>query len=132
MGRPWTARVPLPGGDFPVGAAPRLAAELQGRFPFVGARWAARLVRSYGTEAATLLAGARTAEDLGERFGWDLTAREVDWLVEREWARTAEDVLWRRGKLGLRLSAPEAARLAEWMERRSARPPIPVGARGSG
>jgi glycerol-3-phosphate dehydrogenase len=135
MGRAWTARVPLPGGDFPVGDAPRLAAELQGRFPFLGAAWAARLVRSYGTEAATLLAGARTADDLGERFGCDLTAREVDWLIQREWARTADDVLWRRSKLGLRLTGPEAARLAEWMERRLAGAPLaarPVGACGSG
>ena len=104
MGPAWTARVPLPGGDFPVGAAPRLAAELRATLPLPRRAWAARLVRSYGTEAATLLAGARTADDLGERFGWDLTAREVDWLIEREWARTAEDVLWRRSKLGLRLT----------------------------
>ena len=62
-----------------------------------------------------MLAGARTAADLGERFGWDLTEREVRWLMEREWAVTAEDVLWRRTKLGLRLDAGEAARLAEWM-----------------
>ena len=84
-------------------------------FPFLDAAWAARLVRGYGTEAAAMLAGARTAADLGERFGWDLTEREVRWLMEREWAVTAEDVLWRRTKLGLRLDAGEAARLAEWM-----------------
>ena len=62
-------------------------------------------MRGYGTEAAAMLDGARTAADLGERFGWDLTEREVRWLMEREWARTAEDVLWRRTKLGLRLDA---------------------------
>ena len=62
-----------------------------------------------------MLDGARAAEDLGERFGWDLTEREVRWLMEREWARTAEDVLWRRTKLGLRLTPAEAARLAAWM-----------------
>ena len=84
-------------------------------FPFLDADWAARLVRSYGTEAAAVLAGARTAADLGERFGWNLTEREVRWLMEREWARTAEDVLWRRSKLGLRLGAGEAARLEAFM-----------------
>ena len=107
----WTAGVPLPGGDFPVGTAPALAAELCERFPFLDRRWAERLVRDYGTEAAELLAGAGSAAALGERFGWDLTEREVRWLMSREWARTAEDVLWRRTKLGLRLTEAEAARL---------------------
>jgi glycerol-3-phosphate dehydrogenase len=116
MPGPWTAGVPLPGGDFPVEGAPELAAELGRRFPFLDPRWAARLVRGYGTEAATLLEGARAAGDLGERFGWDLTEREVRWLVEREWARTAEDVLWRRTKLGLRLAPPESARLAAFLD----------------
>ena len=111
----WTAGVPLPGGDFPVGAAPELAADLCERFPFLDRRWAERLVRDYGTEAAELLDGAGTAAALGERFGWDLTEREVRWLMSREWARTAEDVLWRRTKLGLRLTEAEAARLDAFM-----------------
>ena len=81
-----------------------LARELAARFPFLDAGWAGRLVRGYGTEAAAMLGGARTAADLGERFGWDLTEREVRWLMAREWAVTAEDVLWRRTKLGLRLT----------------------------
>jgi glycerol-3-phosphate dehydrogenase len=111
----WTAGVALPGGDFPVDGAGELAAELARRFAFLDARWAGRLVRAYGTEAAVMLEGAREAGDLGERFGWDLTEREVRWLAEREWARTAEDVLWRRSKLGLRLGPAEAARLADFM-----------------
>jgi glycerol-3-phosphate dehydrogenase len=115
MGGPWTARAPLPGGDFAVDGGAGLARELAAGFPFLDAAWAARLVRGYGTEAAAMLAGARSAADLGERFGWDLTEREVRWLMEREWAMTAEDVLWRRTKLGLRLDAGEAARLGEWM-----------------
>ena len=61
-------------------------------------------MRGYGTEAEAMLDGAGAADDLGERFGWDLTEREVRWLMEREWALTAEDVLWRRTKLGLRLT----------------------------
>ena len=88
MGGPWTARAPLPGGDFPRGRRRRRwRASSRRRFPFLDAAWAARLVRGYGTEAAAMLAGARTAADLGERFGWDLTEREVRWLMEREWAR---------------------------------------------
>ena len=73
------------------------------------------MVRAYGTLAARLLEGAHRAEDLGRRFGWNLTEREVRWLMEREWAVSADDVLWRRSKLGLRLDAAEAARLADFM-----------------
>ncbi len=115
MGGAWTARALLPGGDFPVDGGVALAKSLSADFPFLDADWAARLVRGYGTEAAAMLAGARTTEDLGERFGWSLTEREVRWLMTREWAVTAEDVLWRRTKLGLRLDAAETARLAAWM-----------------
>jgi len=70
-----------------------------------------------------VLGAAKTAEDLGARFGWNLTEAEVRWQMTREWARTADDVLWRRTKLGLRLSAEEAARLDDWMknEREQAR-----------
>jgi glycerol-3-phosphate dehydrogenase len=115
MTGPWTAGAPLPGGGFPVGALAALIADLRSRFPFLDERWARRLVRDYGTEARAMLAGATSAEALGERFGWDLTEREVRWLIAREWARTAEDVLWRRTKLGLRLSPAEVQRLDDWM-----------------
>jgi glycerol-3-phosphate dehydrogenase len=114
-GGSWTAGTPLPGGDFPVDGAAALAGALMAGFPFLDAQWAGRLVRGYGTEAAVMLAGARTAADLGERFGWNLTEREVGWLMEREWAQTAEDVLWRRTKLGLRFGEAEVARLGAFM-----------------
>jgi glycerol-3-phosphate dehydrogenase len=117
MGPPWTAGAPLPGGDFAVDGFAALVADLAARFPFLAPRHAHRLARAYGTEAAVLLEGARGPEDLGERFGWDLTERELRWLMTREWARTAEDVLWRRSKLGLRLSAAERAAVGAWMER---------------
>ena len=81
----------------------------------------ARLVRLYGTDAARMLDGARSAADLGERFGSGLTERELAWLRDREWARTAEDVLWRRTKLGLRLAPAEAARVDAWMRGEAAR-----------
>ena len=114
-GDPWTRRVPLPGGDMPVDGAAPLAAKLRTAHPFLTDRWALRLVRAYGTEAATILEGAATAQDMGRDFGATLTEREVRWLMEKEWARTANDVLWRRSKLGLRLSADEAAALDAWM-----------------
>ena len=123
MGPGWTAGAPMPGGDFPHDGVPALVAQLRARFAFLDDPWALRLVRAYGTEAAAVLGEARRAEDLGERFGWNLTEAEVRWLMRREWARVADDVLWRRSKLGLRLDAAQAARLEAFMtaERAAAR-----------
>ncbi|MCB9993638.1 MAG: glycerol-3-phosphate dehydrogenase [Hyphomicrobiaceae bacterium] len=114
----WTETARLPGGDFEFGGVPRLVAELRAKFAFLDEGWATRLVRAYGTDATELLGGARKAEDLGEVFGATLTAREVGWMVEREWARTADDILWRRSKLGLRFSETGRAELADYLERR--------------
>ncbi|THH35376.1 glycerol-3-phosphate dehydrogenase [Aliishimia ponticola] len=119
---PWTAGVPLPGGDFPVDGVNDLVRDLQARFTFLTDRWALRLVRAYGTESAEMLSGAATAEDLGRDFGATLTEAEVRWLMRQEFARTAEDVVWRRSKLGLRLSAGEIADLDTWMAAEAARP----------
>ncbi|MGR3484285.1 MAG: glycerol-3-phosphate dehydrogenase [Paracoccaceae bacterium] len=118
MGRrtdPWTADAPLPGGDFAVGEVEALIADLRAAHPFLTDRWARRLVRAYGTEAATMLDGAQGTQDLGEEFGGTLTAQEVDWLVSREWARTADDILWRRSKLGLVVDAAGAERLERYL-----------------
>ncbi|RDC69888.1 glycerol-3-phosphate dehydrogenase [Rhodovulum sp. 12E13] len=118
---PWTAGVPLPGGDFPVTGVGALVEGLRADYPFLTDRWALRLVRAYGTEARAILGAARAEGDLGEAFGATLTAAEVDWLMTREFARTAADVVWRRSKLGLRMTAGEIARLDTWMaERRPA------------
>ncbi|SET23025.1 glycerol-3-phosphate dehydrogenase [Oceanicella actignis] len=129
--RAWTARAPLPGGDFPWDGAPALAAELRAAHPFLTERWAMRLTRAYGTEARALLAGAERAEDMGRDFGATLTEREVRWLMDKEWARTADDVLWRRSKLGLRLDEAEARALDAWM-RANAPAPAPAHAEGEG
>jgi glycerol-3-phosphate dehydrogenase len=117
MGRGWTAGAPLPGGDFPWDGVPALAASLRAAHPFLTEAWSTRLVRAYGTEAAEMLRGARSVAELGRGFGATLTEREVDWLVSREWARTADDILWRRSKLGLRFSAAEKAALADHLAR---------------
>ncbi len=111
----WTAGAPLPGGDFPVDGVAALVAKLREDHPFLDAATALRLVRAYGTEAATLLGGAASAADLGADFGAGLSEREVRWLAAREWARTADDILWRRTKLGLRVSDAEKNRLDEWL-----------------
>ena len=113
----WTAAAPLPGGDFAHDAYPAVVAGLREQYPFLEARHAARLVRSYGTRARTLLGDATSPEALGTVFGADLTRREVDYLVSQEWAETADDILWRRSKLGLRVSPEDVERLRAALER---------------
>jgi len=110
-GAPWTHAAPLPGGDFPWDGQAALAAEIRRRHAFIDERWAERLVRHYGTEALRMLEGAARPEDLGEDFGATITERELAWCVEKEWARTGEDFLWRRTRLGLRLDAAAAKRV---------------------
>ncbi|MBO9445338.1 glycerol-3-phosphate dehydrogenase [Ruegeria sp. R14_0] len=117
---PWTAGVALPGGDFPVDGVQDLVEGLLSAYPFLDRAWAERLVRAYGTEAKTMLGDAGTAADLGEDFGATLTARELAWLIEKEFARTAEDVVWRRNKMGLRLSQEQIAHIQAWMDTNSA------------
>lgn len=111
----WTAGAPLPGGDFPWNGAAALTEALRRRYPFLSPATAARLTRTYGTLAPAMLGGAASLADLGEDFGAGLTAREVEWLIHHEYARTAEDILWRRTKLGLRLTPDAAARLARYV-----------------
>jgi glycerol-3-phosphate dehydrogenase len=111
----WTANAPLPGGDFPVDGVEALIAQAKDTYAFLDDVWARRLVRAYGTDVPALLGDASTAEDLGQTFGFNLTEAEVRWLMAMEFARTADDVLWRRTKLGLRVSTENAAALEAWM-----------------
>jgi glycerol-3-phosphate dehydrogenase len=112
----WTVSATLPGGDFPWDGVAALCQAMSRRYGFLTERMLHRLVRSYGTLVPAVMGEAARMEDLGMRFGADLTEREVAWLRDTEWARTAEDVLWRRSKLGLRFSPDEAAALARWLE----------------
>ncbi|RJF90591.1 glycerol-3-phosphate dehydrogenase [Sphingomonas cavernae] len=114
--RRWTGDAPLPGGNFPLGGFYDQVARLVQRYPFLEPGWATRLVRSYGTLADTILDGARSLEDCGRHFGQGLTEREVRYLVEREWCRSADDLLWRRSKLGLHIAAAEAQALSEYLD----------------
>lgn len=111
----WTAGVPLPGGDFPVDGVARLITDLRGAYPFLTERWATRLIRAYGTEAKDIMGAATTAEDLGQDFGASLSEAEVRWLMNREYARRAADVVWRRSKLGLKLTKDQIATLDAFM-----------------
>jgi glycerol-3-phosphate dehydrogenase len=111
----WTGKSPLPGGDLDVSALPALTAELLRNYPFLAKDHARRLARAYGTRAAKLLGSAKSMADLGISFGATLTETEVRYLMDSEWALTAEDVVWRRSKLGLRMSADEIAAVGDWI-----------------
>ena len=111
----WTAGVALPGGDFPVDGVKAQIDGLKADYPFLDDFWAKRLIRAYGTEARLVLGDAESAVDLGQNFGPTLTEREVLWLMSHEFARRAEDVVWRRTKLGLRMTKDQIKALDDWM-----------------
>ena len=117
----WTATAPLPGGDFPVDGGIELFARLLRHYPFIEPQTLRRFVRAYGTDARVLLAGVKTSADLGLSFGAGLNAREVDYLMDNEWAQSPDDVLWRRSKLGLRLGPIEVSLLDAYMQARNAK-----------
>ena len=113
---PWTAGAPLPGGDFPVDGVVALIERLMLSYPFLTDRWVRRLVKAYGEDAFEMLGDARSAEDLGRDFGATLTEAEVNWLKTHEFAQTADDILWRRSKIGLRMTEDEKRALSEWCD----------------
>jgi glycerol-3-phosphate dehydrogenase len=114
-GAPWTKTSKLPGGDFEPLAFEAEARRLHKDYANLPSTLTRRLMRLYGTKAREILGRAETVRDLGQHFGADLYRAEVDYLVAQEWARTAEDVLWRRTKLGLRMSADESAALEDYL-----------------
>lgn len=119
-GKRWTAHAPLPGGDFPTSGAAALAADYAAAHPFLPAATIDRIVKAYGTDARLWLSVAESWDDLGGEIAHGLSAAEVEWMVVREWARSTDDILWRRSKLGLLFTPGEVARLAECIERQSA------------
>jgi len=115
LGRAWTASAPLPGGDFGGCTFAQLAEAYARRYPRLPRDWLEPFLRRHGTIAADILGDTRTVAELGEHFGGGLYERELRHLVAREWACDTEDVLWRRTKCGLQMSASELARLEERM-----------------
>ncbi|HEY4367314.1 MAG TPA: glycerol-3-phosphate dehydrogenase [Steroidobacteraceae bacterium] len=111
----WTDQAPLPGGDLPRGDFPKFLAGVYKRWPFLPEPVALRLAHAYGTRISDIVGAARRLEDLGEQFGAGLTAAEVQYLQTHEWARQADDILWRRTKLGLQLSPQERERLVNYL-----------------
>ena len=116
MRRPaWTSNSALPGGDIPEGDIARFTRDVARRWSFLSDAASQRLTRAYGTRVEQVLRSSRSMSDLGEHFGGGLTEAEVEYLRSREWAQSAEDVLWRRTKLGLHLSDADQERLQRYM-----------------
>ncbi len=111
-GPAWTQDAPLPGGDIADADFEAYLADLKRRYGWLPAHIARRYARAYGTRTETLLDGAESLADLGAHLGDELYAAEVRYLQAHEWARTADDILWRRTKLGLHLSEATQEALA--------------------
>jgi len=119
-GQPWTAGSTLPGGDFKVGDYDLLVRDLHAAFPFLTKGHVARLARAYGTKAWNILGNVKTPADLGRNFGLSLFECEVAHLMDHEWAQSAEDVIWRRTKLGITMDRQQVSDLETWMQTRRA------------
>ena len=121
MGEAWTHKEPLPGGDMPEGDFEAWFAHFRERHEWLPEPLARHYARCYGTRAEALLEGAGSLDDLGRHFGGRLHEREARWLIEREWARTAEDILWRRTKHRLFMSEEELMAFGRWLDGLNAR-----------
>jgi len=117
MGPSWTGMTPLAGGEGLDGELAPLLSQLRRERRFLPDPLALRLAKAYGERTFRVLGSAQSLEDLGEDFGCGLTRRELDYLIDEEWARTAEDVLWRRSKLGLHMTPSQRESVARAMER---------------
>lgn len=117
LGAPWTDKEILPGGDLN-GSLNDYAVTLKQRYPFLTLPLAKRYANSYGTLSETFLVGKTNIEALGKDFGQSLHQAEVDYLVEHEWAHTAQDILWRRTKLGIEFTDTEVTVLTEYLAKK--------------
>jgi glycerol-3-phosphate dehydrogenase len=111
----WTARTPLPGGDFPWDGIDALVSRARGLWPFLTESHARRLVGAYGTRLDRIFGRAKRPEDLGPWFGAGLSGAEVRYCMRYEWVERAEDLLWRRSKLGLHLDTEQRSALERFM-----------------
>jgi glycerol-3-phosphate dehydrogenase len=126
MRSPWTKPAVLPGGDLPAGGLPAWIGELVRRFPGLPADLLRDLARRHGTLALAILGTAKKRADLGEDFGHGLTAAEIDYLVREEWARSGDDVLWRRTKCGIGITDKERKRVAAYVTKALAAADVPA------
>lgn len=109
---------PFPGGQFP-GSFESFVEENRKAWPFLGPERTLRMTVAYGSDLGTMLAGIGTEDAMGTDFGHGLRQVEVDWLIEHEWAKSAEDILWRRTKLGLAFSKDQVATLSSYVAKRA-------------
>jgi len=116
----WTARAVLPGGDMPQADPQAYERTFTSRFPWLAPALAHRYIYTYGTLAERILGGASSVADLGQDFGCGLFECEVQWLVDHEWARTADDILWRRTRLGLTATPQTVQKLTDWLGQHAA------------
>jgi glycerol-3-phosphate dehydrogenase len=112
----WTAAAPLTGGDMAGGDFERFLHALRGKYPWLASATVVRMAQAYGTRAERILNDARGTRDLGRDFGDGLFQAEIDYLIDHEFALTAEDILWRRSKLGLHLSPVEHVRVSDYVD----------------
>jgi glycerol-3-phosphate dehydrogenase len=121
----WTVGAPLPGGDIPHADFDRFLAGFRQQHDWLPAELAHRLARAYGTRATRVIGAARSVADLGRAFAPDLYEAELTYLRDTEWARSAQDVLWRRSKLGLHVEPGTLASITHdidaWFAREPAR-----------
>lgn len=115
MSQRWTAKASLPGGDFAWSEFDNQVEEVRERWRFLGEEEARRLVAAYGTNTKEILGKAKERSDLGLAFGPELTGAEVRYLMQKEWARFPDDILWRRSKLGLTMPPADREALAAFM-----------------
>jgi glycerol-3-phosphate dehydrogenase len=113
--RPWTATALLPGGNLPGGSFARFLRSVERRYPWLPAKLRSRYSRAYGTRIDRVIGDATSLAGLGAEVLPQLYQREIEYLVREEWARTADDILWRRSKLGLHLPRTAAASLSRWL-----------------
>ena len=109
----WTRYSSLPGGELPAGGVAEFSQIIAARYPWIAPAVREPLLRRHGSDLPALLGDARRIDDLGEDFGGGLYERELDWLLSREWAHSADDVLWRRTKCGLHMSDQQRQRVAQ-------------------
>ncbi|MGO4641466.1 glycerol-3-phosphate dehydrogenase [Mesorhizobium sp. 2RAF45] len=121
MGKPWTAKAHLPGGDIANADFEQFLGDLAGEYPWMPASLLKHYGRLYGTRTRALVGAARSLDELGRCFGKDFFEREAAYLFDREWAVTSADILERRTKHGLHLSAEERAAFEHWCANRLAR-----------
>lgn len=105
IGDQWTAESPLPGGNF--ANIKMFTREVENEYPWLPEKMRARFIRSYGTRLFLLLKNATSMASLGHFFGADLLEKEINFLIETEWATDIEDIIWRRTKRGLYLTEQE-------------------------